>query len=377
MTVFLGVTATLLLAALIPELIIWQVKRARKKPTGTIKIAALVSLVLGLGLFAAYFMTACYHDSWTHTGTIAPTCTEEGWSTRICDDCGYESKYDKQPALGHDLQEASRTDTQITRRCTRCGQEETEAIEPPPQPPAAPAETAPPATDPPAAEQPAEPPTAPAETTPPAQPEQTDPEPPPADPEPQPEPQPEPEPDTELDTSLITAYYNMGLIHDGKQLVKVIIKNGSSQIFSGSVHCYFYNTHRKSLGWDTIYVEDQMPGSESWAPIYIDPADTIDFEYTFSDVRYTELPETTAEIDTAATEATKNSYRLSFEGTSWYNDILDIQVYTDGTCTITIADDPKQDYISYAAVIRYLYNDYSITQVTAVDSVGNILAVKP
>ena len=55
---------------------------------------------------------ACSHPNKTATQTSAPTCTEAGVKTVVCDDCGMELTPEEVPALGHDL---------VDGICVRCG----------------------------------------------------------------------------------------------------------------------------------------------------------------------------------------------------------------------------------------------------------------
>ena len=55
---------------------------------------------------------ACSHPNKTATQTSAPTCTEAGVKTVVCDDCGIELPSESIPALGHDL---------VDDICVRCG----------------------------------------------------------------------------------------------------------------------------------------------------------------------------------------------------------------------------------------------------------------
>ena len=90
---------------------------------------------------------------------------------------------------------------------------------------------------------------------------------------------------------------------------------------------------------------------------------------------FTEVEEIVAEIDKDATEKTQNSYKLNFEGVSWYTDITDIVVYDDGSCVVTIVNDSKENGLFYASTIWQCGSDYGVDTVQVVDSDGNIKSV--
>ena len=96
-------------------------------------ISALLALVMLMSCagISAFAEDTCEHSSttaWAEPG-IEATCTEDGWHTVIieCNDCGERNSYTEvDPALGHDYQEASRTDAtyeadgNVTYTCSRC-----------------------------------------------------------------------------------------------------------------------------------------------------------------------------------------------------------------------------------------------------------------
>ena len=65
-----------------------------------------------------------------YTATVTePTCTEEGFTTYVCDDCGYTYVDDYVAPLGHDWSDWADDENgeTHTRACARCGETETEA----------------------------------------------------------------------------------------------------------------------------------------------------------------------------------------------------------------------------------------------------------
>ena len=180
-----------------------------------------------------------------------------------------------------------------------------------------------------------------------------------------------------IDTSSMSVRFDTDYI-DGKQLhITVFTKNNSNYIFTGNVHVYFDSTDGKDyLGSDCIIVKNLLPGHESWADVIVDfyygtPKMTVDF----SEVFFVPLLETAAELDLIATESTKNDFRLYFDGTSWYNDVIDIVVYTDGSCIVTIKPDAKNAGFSYAAAVMGVGTDHGVKVVRVIDSNGVLLAV--
>lgn len=165
---------------------------------------------------------------------------------------------------------------------------------------------------------------------------------------------------------------------DGDRLhITVFTKNNSDEKFSGNVYVTFYSADGKDrLGSDTIIVEELLPGRESWTDIVVDAyRGTPKMAVDFSEVSFVPIKEVSAEIDAEATDKTKNSFRLNFDGVSWYDDVTDIVVYTDGTCIVTIKDNPKEGGQFYASTVESCGEDYGVKEVQVVDQTGKIIAV--
>lgn len=177
---------------------------------------------------------------------------------------------------------------------------------------------------------------------------------------------------SDIDVRFETDYIDGDRLH-----ITVFTKNNTEETFSGSVYVTFYSADGKDrLGSDTIIVDELLPGRESWSDIVVDayrgtPKMTVDF----SEVSFIPVKEVTAEVDANATEKTKNSYYLNFDGVSWCNDITNIVVYTDGTCIVTVKKDTKESGQFYAATIWSCGNDYGVEEVQVVDPDGKFLAV--
>ena len=179
------------------------------------------------------------------------------------------------------------------------------------------------------------------------------------------------------DTSDIEVRFETDYIDGDRLHITVFTKNTSDETFSGNVYVTFYSHDGNDwLGSDTIIVDELFPGRESWADITVDKYDgTPKMTVDFSEVSFVPIKETTAEVDADATEKTKSSYYWNFDGVSWYNDITDIVVYTDGTCIVTVKDNPTEEGQFYAAAIWSCGNNYGVNEVRVVNNSGEILAV--
>lgn len=184
----------------------------------------------------------------------------------------------------------------------------------------------------------------------------------------------EPEELSEIEVTFTKDYTDGDRLH-----LKVYVNNNSDKTFTGDVHVFFYSRDGKDrLGSDMIIVEDLEPGRQNWANVTIDKYDgTPQLELEFTDPLFSEVEEITTEIDTDATEKTKNSYKLNFEGVSWYEDVTDIVVYADGNCVVTIKNNSKEKGQFYASTIWSCGNDHGVEAVQVIDADGNIKSVYP
>ncbi|MBQ3560091.1 MAG: hypothetical protein IJA07_11300 [Agathobacter sp.] len=167
---------------------------------------------------------------------------------------------------------------------------------------------------------------------------------------------------------------------DGDDLhLKVYIKNISEMKFSGDIHVFFYTKEgNERLGSDLIIVDELLPGQHSWTNVVIDKyMGTPELELEFTNPIFTSIEEHSAEINNDVTEKTKNSFRLNFEGVSWYEDVMDIVVYKDGTCVVTIKLNAKEDGQFYANAIWSCSNVHGVERVRVVDDNGNLKTVYP
>ena len=178
------------------------------------------------------------------------------------------------------------------------------------------------------------------------------------------------------DTSMIEVTFKADRIDGDALLLKVYVKNTSDRIFRGDVYLYFTNARGKYLGSDTILVDELMPGRESWANVWIDVyTGVIEMAVSFSDASFEKIDDITAEVDDEATERTKNSFRLSFDTTSWYNDVKSITVYKDGQCVVVSTSTDNNAGI--AATIWSCGKEYGVKSVRVVDTNGVIQTVYP
>ena len=166
-------------------------------------------------------------------------------------------------------------------------------------------------------------------------------------------------------------------IEDDGLHIKVFVANDSEEVFSGSVHVTFCEGDGKGLlGYDLIIVDDLLPGRESWATVVVEPYDgTPEMIVEFTDVEFTPVEVTTADVDSETTEKVKNSYYLNFDGVSWYEDVTDVTVYTDGSCIVTVKNDAKEKGQFYASTIWSCGEQHGVETVQVVNSNGDILAV--
>lgn len=185
--------------------------------------------------------------------------------------------------------------------------------------------------------------------------------------------------DKQADLSEIEVTFTKDYVDGDRLHLKVYVNNNSDKIFTGDIHVFFYSGDGKDrLGSDMIIVEDLVPGRQSWSNVTIDKYDgTPKLELEFTNPTFEEVEEITAEIDTNATEKIKNSYKLNFEGVSWYADITDITVYTDGSCVVTIKNDSKENGQFYASTIWSCGNNHGVETVQVTDADGNIKSVYP
>ena len=184
--------------------------------------------------------------------------------------------------------------------------------------------------------------------------------------------------DTEsTQTSLIQVRFELDYIDVDRLHLTVFTKNNSEQIFNGNVHVVFYSMDGKTrLGSDTIFVDDALPGQESWAKVTIDAYyGTPRMEVSFSEVSFSQVDAITSSIDSSATEKTKNNYYWGFFETSWYADITDIIVYTDGSCIVHVKSTTKENGQFYAATIWGCGKDYGVKTVRVIDPNGTVLSV--
>lgn len=125
--------ATLELIAAPVLLVIWIIRKIRKKPKWKwfkwfwISFAAVITV----GVLTSP-ATWCKHEN-RLVETKEASCTEDGYKKYHCDLCGRDTtKTIKR--LGHDMREVSRikptseSDGEFVTRCSRCGYEETEVL---------------------------------------------------------------------------------------------------------------------------------------------------------------------------------------------------------------------------------------------------------
>lgn len=177
------------------------------------------------------------------------------------------------------------------------------------------------------------------------------------------------------DYSEINVRFDKNYIKDDEMHLKVFVQNTSDKIFSGDVYVTFYTNASKKLGSDLIIVDELLPGRESWANVVIDAySGTPNMSVDFLNASFETVEVSSAGIDSDATKKTKDSFYWNYDGVSWYSDITEITVYTDGSCIVTVKN-PKESGQFYAATVWSCGNDYGVTSVQVVDSNGKLLAM--
>ena len=178
-----------------------------------------------------------------------------------------------------------------------------------------------------------------------------------------------------VDATGIEVDFEKDYINEEKLHLSVIIHNKTEGTFSGKVCVSFYSADKKiCLGSDTIELDSLFPGYAHRSGVDVlayngNPKMTV----SLSDVSFAYLEEEPPEVDTVATEKTLNSFRFNFDGVSWYSDITEIVVYSDGCCVATVGNNTEEDGQFYASVIWSCGNKYGVKTVTIVNASGAVL----
>jgi len=180
-------------------------------------------------------------------------------------------------------------------------------------------------------------------------------------------------------TSDIKVRFETDYIDEDRLHITVFTKNNSDETFIGDIYVALYSADGKRLlGSDVIIIDELLPGRESWAKIVVDAYLGIPrMEIDFWNVTFRPIEKITAEIDDEATKATKDSYYWGFYDVSWYKDITDIVVYTDGNCVVTVKSSTKNEGQFYAATIWGCGNEHGVKSVQVINPEGTVLAVYP
>lgn len=166
-----------------------------------------------------------------------------------------------------------------------------------------------------------------------------------------------------------------------KELVKVYVNNRSSRKFSGNVYIAFYSTvGSKSLGSDTLIVDELLPGGQTWANVYIKEYDgTIKSAVNIYDAAFEDITVGFDDYDVKRTEEILTEYKESFgasygyPATEWFENVKDLKAYDDGSVVITLEPSTDNDVLICSAI---LFLDDSIKSVTAIDKTGKVLSVR-
>lgn len=168
---------------------------------------------------------------------------------------------------------------------------------------------------------------------------------------------------------------SMSSASKGKQLVKVYIKNISAQVISGDVHVEFFNSDKtKFYGGKLFGIKELQPGQQTWGNMEIKQTySELLLVPTFSDITFEDVPAQSGDADEDTTAKIKTSYQFNFDGTSWYNNVLSITAYADGTASITVSDGADAAFLGNT--ILNCGKEYGITSVTVLSQSGAVLAM--
>lgn len=305
--------------------VIIQLVRHKSKKVAT--LLCIIFLIIFVTFEGIGIALKCDHN-YVLTNQVEATCLSEGTNSYQCEDCG-ETKSETIPALQHNLSESTQQNTNteglIIYSCTRCEYTENVTVS--------------------TIETPEE--SLPISTT--------------------------------IDTSKIEVSFEPDSIDSDKLYLKVFITNHSDQIFTGDISVTFYGKDLKNrLGSDMILIDKLQPGRNSWANIAVDAyLGTPQMLVSFSDASFTPVESITSDIDEEATKKTFESFKWNFSDVSWFNDVIDISVYTDGNCTATISPNAKETSQFYASAIWGCASNHDVTSIRIINQEGAILSVYP
>lgn len=164
----------------------------------------------------------------------------------------------------------------------------------------------------------------------------------------------------------------------------VTISNNSPLTFDGDVHVRFKDSSNKSVGNDTIFVEELTAGNWSYARINISETANIEMTYTIRNYKFTEgYASGSGILDEAASAALSKDFEDGFGGagnpewaTSWYHHVTKVEVFVSDSnryATITVGSDAGSESIDRIGntIFGNYSKDYELMRVLVVDEEGN------
>lgn len=164
----------------------------------------------------------------------------------------------------------------------------------------------------------------------------------------------------------------------------VTVTNSSPMTFDGTVHVRFKNSSNKSVGSDTIFVEELTAGNWTYARIEISETTNVEMTYTFDKYEFTEgFVADSGSLDEDASTALAKEFEDSFGGagnpewaTSWYGYVTKIGVFSADSnryAVITVSSDASSEAVEKIgnAIFGNYSKDYELMRVLVVDEEGN------
>ena len=186
---------------------------------------------------------------------------------------------------------------------------------------------------------------------------------------------PQEDPSSQVVDGIEITYTKDSVLDGDKQLIKVQFKNTTGKVFTGDIRVEFFNAQKsKFYGGELFLVRDLQPGAQSFGSLEIDHVSgPLLMVPEFSDVSFQEVASKESTVDEDVTGKLQRSYQFNFEGVDWYEKVLSITAYEDGTAAIVV--DPSDEDSFLGNTILSCGKDYGITSVTVLDQSGKILAI--
>lgn len=153
-------------------------------------------------------------------------------------------------------------------------------------------------------------------------------------------------------------------IIDDKLKNVVWVENKTDKLFSASVYVEFKDEDGKSLGHETIFVDELTPHEKRYAIVWSKISDTMNFEYEIDSVEFVEDKNgKSGAKDKALSKAVSNDIYENFGNfggeefaTSWYKHIKKISVFKDDNGyygEVVVSSKNEDDTRSIASAILF------------------------